>query len=114
VTQNGYGNEPIDEFVNHIWQHRPNSFMFFGLDPTGDSQTQTPIWIRPLSLLRGNRDTFLKEKYIQIVGHTQVNMIDIKGKATGGNYYFIDALNIGEYLIHEDGEFKLGKFNIEI
>ena len=88
--------------------------MFFGLDPTGDSKTQTPIWIRPLSLLRGNRDTFLKEKYIQIVGHTQVNMIDIKGKATGGNYYLIDALGIGEYLIHEDGEFKLGKFNIEI
>ena len=112
VTQNGYGNEPIDEFVNHIWQHRPNSFMFFGLDPTGDSQTQTPIWIRPLSLLRGNRDTFLKEKYIQIVGHTQVNMIDMKGKATGGNDYFIDALGIGEYLIYEDGEFKLGKFNI--
>ena len=114
VTQNGYGNEPIDEFVNHIWQYRPNSFMFFGLDPTGDSKTQTPIWIRPLSLLRGNRNTFLKEKYIQIVGHTQVNMIDIKGKATGGNYYLIDALGIGEYLIYEDGEFKLGKFNIEI
>jgi hypothetical protein len=39
-------------------------------------------------------------------------MIDIKGKATGGDYYFIDALGIGEYLIYEDGEFKLGKFNI--
>jgi hypothetical protein len=64
--------------------------------------------------LRGNRNTFLKEKYIQIVGHTQVNMIDIKGKATGGNYYLIDALGIGEYLIYEDGEFKLGKFNIKI
>jgi hypothetical protein len=41
-------------------------------------------------------------------------MIDMKGKATGGNYYLIDALDIGEYLIHEDGEFKLGKFNIKI
>lgn len=111
VTQNGYSDEPIDEFVNDIWKYRPNNFMFYGLDPYGDSKTQTPIWIRPLSLLRGNRDTFLKEKYIQIVGHTQVNMIDMKGKATGGKYYLIDALDIGEYLIYEDESFKLGKVN---
>ena len=104
-------NDPIDEFVNYVWQHRPNSFMFFGFDPTGDDITQTPIWIRPRSLMRRNRDTFLHGLYIQVVGHTQVTQIDIKGKATGGRYYFIDALDIGEYLIYEDSEFKLGKFN---
>jgi hypothetical protein len=114
VTQNGYSDEPIDEFVNLIWQHRPNSFMFFGLDPYGDSQTQTPIWIRPLSLLRVNRSTPLKEKYIQIAGHTQVTMIDMEGKATGGRYYFIDALDIGQYLIYEDDQFRLGEFTKEM
>ena len=58
--------------------------------------------------MSGNKDTFLKEQYIQIVGHTQVNTIDM-GAATGGKYYFIDALGGGEYLIYNDGEFNKGK-----
>ena len=59
-------------------------------------------------MLAGNRDTFLKKDYIQIAGHTQVRYIDIKGKATGGRYYFIDALDEGMYLIYEDGKFNIG------
>ena len=109
VEQQGYSNEPIDDFVNDIWKYRPNAFMFYGFDPYGDSKTQTPIWIRPSSLLSGNRDTFLKTDYIQIAGHTQVRKIDIEGKATGGRYYFIDAIEERQYLIYEDGEFKLGE-----
>ena len=62
-----------------------------------------------MSLMSGNKETFLKKDYIQIVGHTQVRKIDIEGKATGGRYYFIDAIDIGQYLIYDDGEFKLGK-----
>ena len=99
----------IAEYVNAIWEYQPNRFMFYGFDQTGDSKTQTPIWIRPMSLMSGNKETFLKKDYIQIVGHTQVRKIDIEGKATGGRYYFIDAIDIGQYLIYEDGEFKLGK-----
>jgi len=99
----------IAEYVNAIWEYQPNRFMFYGFDQTGDSKTQTPIWIRPMSLMSGNKETFLKTDYIQIVGHTQVRKIDIEGKATGGRYYFIDAIDIGQYLIYEDGEFKLGK-----
>ena len=109
VEQQGHSSEPIDDFVNDVWKYRPNAFMFYGFNPYGDNKTQTPIWIRPASLLSGNRDTFLKKDYIQIAGHTQVNKIDIEGKATGGIYYFIDAIEVGQYLIYENNQFLLGK-----
>ena len=109
VEQEKYESGSIADFVNDIWNYKPIRFIFYGLDPYGDSKTQTPIWIRPASLLSGNRDTFLKTDYIQIVGHTQVRKIDIEGKATGGRYYFIDAIDERQYLIYEDGKFKLGE-----
>lgn len=109
VEQERYESGSIADFVNDIWNYKPNRFIFYGLDPYGDSKTQTPIWIRPLSLMSGNKDTFLKRDYIQIVGHTQVRKIDIDGKASGGRYYLIDAIDIGQYLIYEDGKFKLGE-----
>ena len=109
VEQEKYESGSIADFVNDIWNYKPNRFMFYGFDPYGDNKTQTPIWIRPKSLLAGNRDTFLKTDYIQIVGHTQVRKIDIEGKATGGRYYLIDAIEAGQYLVYEDNEFKLGE-----
>ena len=98
--------------INDIWKYKPLQFMFCGFNPYGDSKTQTPIWIRPMSLMSGNKKTFLKKDYIQIVGHTQVKKIDT-GKATGGRYFFIDALDEGQYLIHEDGKFKVGRINTQ-
>jgi len=109
VEQEKYESGNIADFVNDIWNYKPIKFIFYGLDPYGDSKTQTPIWIRPRSLMAGNKDTFLKKDYIQIVGHTGVDQIDIKGKSTGGRYYFIDALDAGEYLILTDDTFTLGK-----
>lgn len=109
VEQEKYESGSIADFVNDIWNYKPIRFIFYGLDPYGDSKTQTPIWIRPSSLLSGNRDTFLKTDYIQIAGHTQVRKIDIEGKATGGRYYFIDAIDERQYLIYEDEKFKLGE-----
>lgn len=108
VEQNKYTTGNIADFVNDLWTYKPGVFRFTGIDQSGNSKTQTPIWIRPQSLLAGNRDTFLKKDYIQIAGHTQVRYIDIKGKATGGRYYFIDALEEGMYLIYEDGKFNIG------
>ena len=109
VEQEKYESGSIADFVNDIWNYKPNRFIFYGFDPYGDNKTQTPIWIRPKSLLAGNKETFLKKDYIQIAGHTQVNKIDIEGKATGGRYYFIDAIEIGQYLIYENNQFILGK-----
>ena len=104
----------IADFVNAIWEYQPNRFMFCGIDQYGNTKTQTPIWIRPQALIAGNRDTFLKEEYIQVVGHTQVRKIDIEGKATGGRYYFIDILDdLNQFLIYEDGEFKVGEVKNE-
>jgi hypothetical protein len=82
-----------------------------GFDPHGDSQEQTPIWIRPGSLMSINKKhgKGLKKDYIQIVGHTRMREIDIIGsdKHTGGRYYFIDTMETsGDYLIIEDGILK--------
>ena len=105
----------IADFVNAIWKYQPNRFMFCGIDPYGNSKTQTPIWIRPQALMAGNRDTFLKEEYIQVVGHTHVKKIDIEGKATGSRYYFIDTFDdSSQFLIYEDGEFKVGVVENEV
>ena len=112
MEQNRYEeltNETISDFVNEVWKHHPRYFMFNGIDPYGNSLTQTPIWIRPVALMSGNKDTFLKKDYIQVVGHTQVKTIDM-GQATGGRYYFIDALEVGEYLIYENEIFIKGSF----
>jgi len=113
VGQNKYepGVDPgtIADFVNAIWKYQPNRFMFCGIDQYGNTKTQTPIWIRPQALIAGNRDTFLKTDYIQVVGHTAVKKIDIKGKSTGGRYYFIDTFDdSNQFLIYENEEFRVG------
>jgi hypothetical protein len=53
--------------------------------------------------MQSNRDTLRKE-VIQVVGHTVIKEMDIKGKATGNRYFLIDCLEMsGEYLIIENG-----------
>lgn len=79
------------------------------LDGSGDNMEQTPLWIRPNSLEKANRGSDFRKQFIQVVGHTAVkSQIDIKGKATGGRYYYIDALHVGQYLIKENDAFRLG------
>lgn len=94
--------------VNDMWRYQPRKFDFTGRDPSGDDMGQTPIWIRPRSLMKDAQE--LKRHLIQVVGHTGQKQIDIEGKSTGGRYYFIDTLGTsGEYLIIENNEFKTGK-----
>ena len=108
--QMGYheSEDSIADFINDVWKHKPKAFCFTpdGYDMYGDSKTQTPIWIRPMALMKVNKDSLLKDQYIQIVGHTGMQTIDM-GKATGGRYYFIDTLvpEVKEYLAYEDGVF---------
>ena len=108
----------VADFLNELFHHKPNTFKFdaifertemvFGLSYYGDNIGQSPIWIRPTSLQRSNKGTDLHKNYVQIVGHTQQNAIDIKGKTTGGKYYYIDTIAVGQYLIDIDGEFSIG------
>lgn len=113
----GWSESNIVELLNEQWQYRPNTFDFdcvkpikySYVDPSGDNVEQSPLWIRPKSLMRSNK-TDLKKQLIQVVGHTAQRNIDIKGMATGGRYYFIDTLETsGEYLIYEDGKFSVGQ-----
>lgn len=98
----------VSEFVNDMWEWKPFLFAFNGRDGYGDDMGQTPVWIRPRSLMRDGQE--MKKTLIQVVGHTGQRQIDIEGKATGGRYYFIDTLGTsGEYLIIEDGQFKTNK-----
>lgn len=107
-----YGSaKSIESLVNLVWEYKPTLFKFEGLDPYGDSEISSPIWIRPKSLQRSNYDNLRKE-IIQVVGHTQQRFIDIEGKTTGGRYYYIDTLNTsGEYLGIIDNEIKCFKIN---
>lgn len=104
--------ENMVDIINDYAKYKPNLFAFGAIgrggwvDPYGDNVWQNPTWIRPRSLMKDSKDL----GYIQVVGHTTQNCIDIKGKSTGGKYYFIDTLDTsGEYLIIEDGEVKVGK-----
>jgi hypothetical protein len=93
-----------------MWKYKPNVFEFAGRDPYGDSTISSPIWIRPKSLQKANRDNDLKDKMIQVVGHTEQKKIDTEGKSTGGRYYYIDTLGTsGEYMVIEDGKIKFNK-----
>lgn len=106
-------NTLVDD-LNELFKHKPATFSFgmavsmkkmSYIDPTGDNTEQSPIWIRPRSLMAANKNTELKKAYRQIFGHTQVKKIDLEGslKAAGGRYYLIDALQgNGDYLIIEN------------
>lgn len=101
LSKNGYILEeqelPIDEFINDLWKYQPNKFKFTGWEQTGDNIGQTPIWIRPKSLMVDSKN-LNKEGYIQIVGHTTMTKIDLENSKKAG-YYFIDTLGTSrEYL----------------
>ncbi len=102
--KDGWNIDDIAGELNELFIHKPHAFTFNGIDGYGDDPEQTPIWIRPRSLMKANKDSEIKKKYIQIVGHTKVLRID-SGKSTGGRYYFVDSLDTNaEYLVIENKE----------
>jgi len=112
--EEGWVEDNVVELLNDLFKYKPKSFDFNGIDPYGDNTYQTPIWIRPKSLMAVNKkhNKGLKKKYIQIVGHTQVKKLDLVGaeKAAGSRYYLIDCQeSTGEYLVIQDGELSVGQ-----
>ncbi len=89
--------QDIAEFLNDLYKYKPLSFMFMGVDHYGDDITQTPVWIRPKSLVLSSPN--LMKEYIQIVGHTTQS----EGILVVGNrYIFADALGKKEYIVIEN------------
>jgi len=110
--RDGWNRDKVVEDLNELFRYKPKAFDFNGFDPYGDNTYQTPIWIRPGSLMASNKrhPKGLKNDYIQVVGHTGMKKLDIEGsnKTTGGRYYFIDTMDTsGEYLIIEDNQLRV-------
>ena len=116
LLRNGWGEQDMVEFVNDLWNYRPHKFRFadngYGhSDPYGDDVFQGPLWIRPKSLMKACKD--IRKTIIQVVGHTQVEVID-PGKATGGRYYFIDSMQTSkQYLVYEDKQITINQLTNE-
>jgi hypothetical protein len=110
--ENDWSKESVVVDLNELFRYKPKAFEFNGFESSGDSTTQTPIWIRPRSLMSVNKnhEKGLKKDYIQIVGHTQMRRLDLTGsdKFTGGRYYFIDTMDTsGEYLVWQDNKLTI-------
>jgi len=105
--------ETLSDDLNELFEFKPNSFLFSRInnyfsDPYGDDVFQTPLWIRPKSLMLSNKNSKLKKQLIQVVGHTNQSTIDM-GKSTGCRYFFVDTMPVGEYLTIEDNVPKRNK-----
>lgn len=99
----------IDADLNSLFKMNPKAFEFCGIDPSGDDIGQTPIWIRPKSLMK-DAMTF-KKQIIQVVGHTPMRQIPSVA-STGGRYYFMDTLaTSGEYLIMDKNSIQIATVN---
>ena len=108
-----YGNDgwqvhEIANSLNDLFRYKPKSFLYSDMDYsfTGDHPSQSPIWIRPRSLMRSSKD--IRKTYKQIVGHTVFKDLSIEelNKWTGGKYFFIDTLNsVHKYLVKENDTF---------
>lgn len=104
VTNSWLGNTPC-ESVEEINELPDRAFSFnAGLPDNayhsyiGDNITQTPIWVRPESLLL---DRF-EHWGTQVVGHTMQDGVLIHEKGV----IFIDCVGWGKYLIIQDGKPK--------
>lgn len=70
--------DAIADHINHLSETPEGMEMFkftkcrTGYDMSGTSPTQSPVWIRPMTLVKHNA----LEDYIQVVGHTQVDHIE--------------------------------------
>jgi hypothetical protein len=107
--ENDWSKENVVVDLNEMFRYKPRAFDFNGFESSGDNTTQTPIWIRPRSLMSANKKhkKGLKKDYIQIVGHTTMRKIDLKGNDifTSGRYHFIDTMDTsGDYLVWQDNK----------
>jgi len=87
--------------INDYLQFKPSVFNFCAgenYSDFGDDITQSPIWVRPNSLILDSVD-----KYVQVVGHTANENIEILE-----NHIFIDCFNASkQYLVINDEDYSI-------
>lgn len=93
----------VDTIINTLFMYHPKNFKFTPsnpLDNTGDSITQSPIWVRPRAL-----ESDALEGFTQVVGHThQKNIKFTKSVDMKSGLIFLDTFDhCKEYLSIEDG-----------
>lgn len=97
--------ERMEDFIKYLFEKKPEAFRFAPgerNDNSGDDITQSPIWVRPRSLLEDKVDG-----YIQIVGHT--TMPSVIADLDRG-ICLIDSLGkSGQYLTIIDGVIEVKK-----
>jgi predicted MPP superfamily phosphohydrolase len=98
AAQNNIDPDNIEQSVNDLFRFRPNSFAFTegeNYSPSGDDICQTPVWVRPRSLLKDRIEGF-----VQIVGHTAQKKLKITNDVV-----VIDTIaTSGQYLQIVDGK----------
>ena len=92
----------ISEQINDLWSYDKRSFNHSGMEMYGNYDGEGPMWIRPQALRRNP----LNDTIIQVVGHTNMRVIDYDD-----NHYFVDTLPY-EYLTIEDGILTINETNI--
>ena len=94
----------IQDSINKLFIYNPKVFAFVehdNADRAGDDIFQSPIWVRPKSLLMDRIDNFT-----QVVGHTQVRHLILRD-----DVIFIDTLGTTrEYFCLEDGVIESRSF----
>ncbi|HOY97424.1 MAG TPA: metallophosphoesterase [Catalimonadaceae bacterium] len=107
VTRTWARNNGIDitqpmESINSLFRKSQDAFRFTpGVmeDSYGDEICQSPIWVRPDSLMADPIPNFS-----QVVGHTQIKKVQ-----RSGSYYFIDTLGTSnEYFVLDNGIVTVG------
>ena len=64
--------DKIEQSINDLFVNKPKEFKFDGIESSGNSITQGPLWIRPQSLIGQ-----MPNDLIQVVGHTKVKELSI-------------------------------------
>lgn len=97
-TEDHVESSTLEVLVNDLFRKKPTSYGFImgqEFSPTGNSVYQSPIWVRPDSLM-----SYPFPGFKQVVGHTVRPQIEMLG-----DFIFIDTLGTSEeYLVIENGE----------
>ncbi len=93
----------IVDSLNNMFREHPDRYKFYENDRGGygDNVNQSPIWVRPGSLVQDKIDGHM------VIGHTKLPDVGFDPKS---NVHMIDCLDkVNHYLIHENGEYKTGE-----